>query len=387
MSEGAKSTIGKGLEGVELCETMIAEVDGKAGRLTIQGYDIHELAGKVTFDEEAYLLWHGKLPNRVEYEELIAEMSHARSLPGATIDILKATAQSASGMHALRMAAATLSEGDAEVDSISIPASRRRAARILARMPVIVAAYWRLRNGLSIVEPPAGAGVAESFLHMLHGEPPDPARVEALDAYLVAVSEHGMNASTFAGRVVISTDSDMISALTAAVCALKGPKHGGVPGPVLDMMHAIGTPDQADTWIRKHLSDGKKVMGFGHRIYKVRDPRAEVLSDASFKLIQKGSGDRNLFDLTHAVEDTTVKVLAEVKPGRELFANVELYAALILHTIGIPSEVFTPVFAIGRTAGWTAHMIEQLLDNRIIRPSAVYAGPKDLRWTPMDERE
>jgi citrate synthase len=196
-----------------------------------------------------------------------------------------------------------------------------------------------------------------------------------------------MNASTFAGRVVISTDSDMISALTAAVCALKGPKHGGVPGPVLDMMHAIGTPDQADTWIRKHLSDGKKVMGFGHRIYKVRDPRAEVLSDASFKLIQKGSGDRNLFDLTHAVEDTTVKVLAEVKPGRELFANVELYAALILHTIGIPSEVFTPVFAIGRTAGWTAHMIEQLLDNRIIRPSAVYAGPKDLRWTPMDERE
>lgn len=387
MSEGSKSTIGTGLEGVELCKTRIAEVDGTAGRLTIQGYDIRELAGKVSFEEEAYLLWHGKLPNPVEYRQLKAEMAEASKLPAVTLSILEQTAKTATGMHALRMAASTLSEGDSDVDDISVEASRRRASRLLARMPLIVATYWRLRNGQPVIEAPPEAGVAESFLHMVHGKVPDPAQVEALDAYLVAVSEHGMNASTFTGRVVISTDADMVSALTAAIGALKGPKHGGVPGPVLDMMEKIGNPANADSWIRDHLRAGRKVMGFGHRVYKVRDPRAEVLSNASLKLIEKGSGDRHLFDLTHAVEDTTVKVLAEVKPGRELYANVELYAALILHTIGIPSEVFTPVFGIGRTAGWTAHMVEQLENNRIIRPSSVYVGPKDRKWKPMAERE
>ncbi|MDQ2730958.1 MAG: citrate/2-methylcitrate synthase [Armatimonadota bacterium] len=387
MAEAPVSTIGTGLEGVELCNTCIADVDGKAGHLTIQGYDIRELAGKVTFEEEAYLLWHGKLPNSSEYRQLKSEMAEANKLPPATLSLLEQVSKTASGMHALRMAASTLSEGDADVDDISIEASRRRASRLLARMPLIVATYWRLRNGQSVIEARPEAGVAESFLHTVHGKVPDPAQVEALDAYLVAVSEHGMNASTFTGRVVISTDADMVSALTAAICALKGPKHGGVPGPVLDMMEKIGTPANAEAWIREHLKAGRKVMGFGHRVYKVRDPRAEVLSVASLKLIEKGSGDRHLFDLTHAVEDTTVKVLAEVKPGRELFANVELYAALILHTIGIPSEIFTPVFGIGRTAGWTAHMVEQLQDNRIIRPSSVYAGPKGLKWKPIGERE
>lgn len=386
MAEASKPTIGKGLEGVELCETHLAEVDGKAGRLTIQGYDIRELAGKVSFEEEAYLLWHGKLPNEVEYAELRQQMTAARRLPDATMRILETTARQAPGMHALRMAASTLSQDDPEVDDISIPASRKRAARLLARMPLIVAAYWRLQSGQPIVEAPAEAGIAETFLHMVNGEKPHPAMIEALDAYLVAISEHGLNASTFTGRVVISTDSDLVSALTAAICALKGPKHGGVPGPVLDMMKSIGEPSRADRWIRDHLAAGKKIMGFGHRIYKVRDPRAEVLSAASLKLIESEKGDRHLFDLVHAVEDTTVKVLSEVKPGRDLYANVELYAALILHSIGIPSEVFTPVFAIGRTAGWTAHMIEQLRDNRLIRPTSVYVGPRGLKWVPIDQR-
>jgi len=386
MSEGANAVVGKGLEGVPLCETHIAEVDGKAGHLTIEGYDIRELAGKVTFEEEAYLLWHGKLPNRAEYEGLRQEMATARRLPEVTIDVLKQTSPSASGMHALRMAASTLSDGDPDVDDISLPVSRKRASRLLARMPLLVAAYWRLRNNQPIVEAPEGAGVAESFLHSLYGAAPHPAQVDALNAYLVAVSEHGMNASTFTARVVISTDSDMVSAQTAAICALKGPKHGGVPGPVLEMMESIGEPSRAEPWIRQHLASGQKIMGFGHRVYKVRDPRAEVLSDASLKMIQQGSGDRRLFDLVHAVEDTTVRVLAEVKPGRDLYANVELYAALILHSIGIPPEVFTPVFAIGRTAGWTAHMIEQLEDNRLIRPTSIYVGPRGLRWQPIDQR-
>jgi citrate synthase len=220
---------------------------------------------------------------------------------------------------------------------------------------------------------------------MLEGKEPDPARVDGLNAYLVAVSEHGLNASTFTGRVVIATDSDMVSALTAAIGALKGPKHGGVPGPVLTMLDAIGTPDKADAFIRNELSSGRRIMGFGHRIYKVRDPRAALLSDAAEKMSAL-TGDRTLLDLTIAVEKTTVDVLAELKPGRELYANVELYAALILHAVGVPSALFTPVFAIGRTSGWTAHMIEQLEDNRLIRPNSLYVGPRDLKWQPIDER-
>jgi len=387
MADATKSTLGKGLEGVELCETRIAEVDGKAGRLTIEGYDIQQLSGKVSFEEEAYLLLHGKLPNKAEYAQLLGEMSENRRLPAVTLSVLEQVSKSAHGMHALRMAAATLSEGDPTIDDISIEASRKRAARLLVQMPLIVATFWRLRNGQSVPEVSPTAGIAESFLHILKGEKPHPGQVKALEAYLITVSEHGMNASTFTGRCVISTDSDMVSALTAAICALKGPKHGGVPGPVLEMMESIGEPARADSWIREHLAAGKKIMGFGHRIYKVRDPRAEVLSEASLELINSGSGDRKLFDLTHAVEDTTVKVLSEVKPGRDLYANVELYAALILHSIGIPSEVFTPVFAIGRTAGWTAHMVEQLQDNRLIRPSSVYVGPRNLQWTPISERK
>ena len=203
---------------------------------------------------------------------------------------------------------------------------------------------------------------------------------------MVAVSEHGLNVSTFCARVAISTDSDMVSALTAAVGALKGPKHGGVPGPVLDMLRQIGTPDQTNTYIRAEMAAGRRIMGFGHRIYKVRDPRAALLSTAAEKMAAL-TGDYELLNLTKSVEQTTVNVLAELKPGRELYANVELYAALILHAVGVPSEIFTPVFAIGRTAGWTAHMIEQLDGNRIIRPESVYIGPRDLKWLPMDLRK
>jgi citrate synthase len=379
-----KPAIARGLEGIALCETKLADVDGQRGRLTIQGYDIRELAGKATFEEVAYLLWHGELPTQAQYDIMKQEAAAARTLPAATLNVLRETAK-AGGMHALRMAAATLSEGDPDVDDISIDSSQKRAAKLLAQMPLIVGTYWRLHSGQAEIEVRPEAGVAETLLTLFNGETPPQAQIDALDAYLVAVSEHGLNASTFVGRCIVSTNSDMVSALTGAIGALKGNAHGGVPGPVLDMLDDIGSPANADTWLRAHLAAGKRVMGFGHRVYKVRDPRAQVLSDASDKLVG-ASGDRRLFDLTHAVEDTTVKVLAEVKPGRELYANVELYAALILHSIGIPSEVFTPVFAVGRTAGWTAHMIEQYTDNRIIRPSSVYVGPYDKTFTPISER-
>jgi citrate synthase len=377
--------VARGLEGIVAAATHIAEVDGERGKLTLRGYDVSELSGRVTFEEVAYLLWHGKLPNRSEYEALSAEMRAARELSAPTLAALRELAPHADGMHALRMAASTLSIGDSDVDNLSPESSRRRAARLQAQMPALVAHAWRIKNGLDIVHPKPEHSLAQGFLYMLEGKEPHPARVDGLNAYLVAVSEHGLNASTFTGRVVISTNSDMVSALTAAICALKGPRHGGVPGPVLKMMDAIQTPERADAFIRKELAEGRRIMGFGHRIYKVRDPRAALLTDAAEKMASL-TGDRHLLNLTKAVEETTVRVLAELKPGRDLYANVELFAALILHEVGIPSELFTPVFAVGRTSGWTAHMIEQLEETKIIRPESVYVGPRDLRWQPIEQR-
>ncbi len=375
----------KGLEGITAAATNIAEVDGQNGRLTLRGYDVSELSGKVTFEEVAYLLWNGSLPTEAEYDDLKAEISAARALPPPVLAALAALAPYASGMHILRMGASMLSIGDPDVDSLDLASAKRRAARLQAQMSAIVAHTWRLRQGQPIVEPKPEHGLAASFLYMLEGVEPDPARVDGLNAYMVAVSEHGLNVSTFCARVAISTDSDMVSALTAAVGALKGPKHGGVPGPVLDMLRAIGTPEQTDAYIRAEMAAGRRIMGFGHRIYKVRDPRAALLSAAAEKMAVL-TNDYELLNLTKSVEQTTIDVLAELKPGRDLYANVELYAALILHAVGVPSELFTPVFAVGRTAGWTAHMIEQLDGNRIIRPDSLYTGPRDLRWQPMDAR-
>jgi citrate synthase len=384
-TETQSPTVAKGLEGVTAAATEIAEVDGQNGRLILRGYDIGELSGKATFEEVAYLLWNGRLPSRKEYDALQAEIAEARALPSPVLDALKHLAPHAEGMHVLRMGAAMLSVGDPDVDSLDLAEAKRRAARLQAQMSALVAHTWRLRQGQEIVPPEPEMGLAEGFLYMLEGARPDPARVDGLNAYMVAVSEHGLNVSTFCGRVAISTDSDMVSALTAAVGALKGPKHGGVPGPVLDMLTRIGTPDQTDAYVRAEMAAGRRIMGFGHRIYKVRDPRAALLSQAAEKMAVL-TGDYALLRLTKSVEQTTVDVLAELKPGRELYANVELYAALILHAVGVPSALFTPVFAIGRTAGWTAHMIEQLEDNRIIRPLSVYVGPHNLKWQPMDER-
>lgn len=378
--------IARGLEGITAAATQIAEVDGAQGRLTLRGYDVSELSGRVSFEEVAFLLWHGILPSRNALSALQAEMSQARALPDPVLAALRVLAPHASAMHILRMGASMLSVGDLDVDSLDIAAGRRRAARLQAQMPALVAHTYRLKNGQGLVTPKPEHGLAQGFLYLLEGVEPDPARVNGLNAYLVAVSEHGLNASTFTGRVVISTDSDMVSALTAAIGALKGPKHGGVPGPVLQMLDAIGTPAQADAFIRNEMAQGRRIMGFGHRIYKVRDPRAALLSTAAEKMASL-TGDRTLLELTQAVEQTTVKVLAELKPGRELYANVELYAALILHAVGVPSEIFTPVFAIGRTSGWTAHMLEQLEDNRLIRPNSLYVGPHGLKWQPIEARD
>ncbi len=377
--------VARGLEGVVAAATYIAEVDGEKGKLTLRGYDVSELSGKVEFEEVCYLLWYGMLPNAEQLDSLRAEMRAARELPAPVMEALHSLSPHAHGMDILRMGASMLSIGDATINSLDLEDCRKRAARLQAQMPALVAHSYRLGKGLPIVEPKPEHSLAAGFLYMLEGVEPDPARVAGLSAYMVAVSEHGLNASTFAGRVVMGTDSDMVSALTAAVGALKGPKHGGVPGPVLDMLTKIGTPDNADAFIRGEMNAGRRIMGFGHRVYKVRDPRAALLSDAAEKMAEN-TGDRKLLELTKSVEDTTVRVLAELKPGRDLYANVELFAALILHAVNVPSELFTPVFAVGRTSGWTAHMIEQIEDARLIRPSAIYVGPRDLKFVPIEQR-
>jgi citrate synthase len=377
--------VARGLEGIVAAATQIGEVNGREGRLNLRGYDIQELAGRTSFEEVAYLLWHGKLPSRSEYEALTQELRSARELAPPVLDALRALAPHATGMHMLRMAASTLSIGDEDVDNLDLEPNRRRAARILAQMPALVAHSWRLHQGLELVQPKPEHGFAEGFLYMLEGREPEPARVAGLNAYLVAVSEHGLNASTFTARVIASTNSDMVSAITGAVGALKGPAHGGVPAPVLEMLTEIGTPDKADAYIRRELTEGRRIMGFGHRVYKVRDPRAAILSQAAEEMARL-TGDRSLLDLTKAVEETTVRVLAEVKPGRDLFANVELYAALILHSVDVPSELFTPIFGIARTAGWTAHVLEQYSDNRIFRPTSIFVGPQDRKWEPLEAR-
>jgi citrate synthase len=374
-----------GLKGVVSHATQLSEVDGQAGRLVIRGYDIDELAGRVTFEEAAYLLWYGDLPNRQQLDACQQEMAVARHLPGPIMDVLRGAARHATGMHALRMGAASLSLDEPHADDLSSESNRRLALRITARMPALVAHHYRLRQGQSIYESPDHLGLAAGYFYMLEGHEPDPARVEGLNAYLATVLEHGMNASTFVARAIASADSDMVSAITGAVGSLKGPRHGGVPGPVLEMLTEIGTPDRAEAWVRAALGRGERIMGFGHRIYKVRDPRAKVLGEAAEKLVWQ-TGDRKLLDLTAAVERVTVKVLEEAKPGHDLYANVELYAALILHAVGIPSEIFTPTFAIGRTAGWTAHVLEQFADNLLIRPESVYVGPRGRMFVPVEQR-
>ena len=383
-------TIHDGLKGVVASATQIAEVDGQNGRLTLRGYDISELSGNVQFEEVCYLLWHGKLPNAAELAELKAEMSKARELPEATIATLRACAPHADGMDYLRIGASTLTIGDATVQwpinaPADLPNALLRAARLQSQVAAIVAHGYRLGEGQEIVAPKPEHGLAEGFLYMLEGEEPTKARVAGLNAYLVAVAEHGFNASTFAGRVIQSTNSDMVSALTGAIGALKGWLHGGVPGPVLDMLDEIGTAENAQPWISAALDRKERIMGFGHRVYQVRDPRAALLSDAAEKMAEE-TGERHLLDLIKVVEQTTIDELEKRKPGNKLRANVELYAALILHAVGIPSEIFTPVFAVGRTSGWTAHMLEQMPKSLIIRPESVYVGEKGKKFVAIEDR-
>jgi citrate synthase len=256
---------------------------------------------------------------------------------------------------------------------------------MVARLPTIAAAYWRLLGGEEPVEPDPELGHAANYLYMLTGEGQGAESVRALETYLNAASDHGMNASTFAARVIVSTRSDIVSAIVGAIGALKGPLHGGAPGPALDVVFEIGDPSRAESVLREKLERGERLMGFGHRVYRVRDPRADVLAAAAERLYA-AEGDGELYELALEVERTALGLLAEYKPNRTLQTNVEFYTALVLHGLGLPVELFTPTFAVSRVAGWTAHCLEQQELDRIIRPQSAYVGPRGRRWVPLEER-
>jgi citrate synthase len=362
-----------GLDNVVAASTRLSHVDGDAGRLTIAGYAVDDLAPGATFEEVAYLLLHGRLPESSELHEFAEDLAERRSLPRVAVEVLRAAAAAgAPPMDALRMAAPLLSLGRAEdpVDD---------AMTAIASFPTIVGHYWRLRNGERPVDVRADLGHAAHYLHQLSGEEPSVERARALETYLNTVCDHGLNASTFAARVIISTRSDVISAITGAVGALKGPLHGGAPGPALDMVFEIGTPERAEPVIRAMLERGERLMGFGHRVYRVRDPRADVLAAAAERFYSSDV-DRSTYELARHVEATALRLLREHKPDRRLDTNVEFYTALVLHGIGLPTALFTPTFAVGRVLGWSAHCLEQLRDGRLIRPQSAYIGPTDLQY-------
>ena len=376
MGEGSGTGFVAGLEDVVAAETRLSGVDGEAGELTIAGFPVEEIAGQATFEEIVYLLWHDVLPDPEQLADFRRELAGQRGLSRATLDLLLAvTGEEVPVMDALRMAAGTVSPGTDEEEALALVAS----------LPTMVAAYSRLLEGVEPVDPDPELGHAANYLYMLTGEVPGAEFTRALETYLNAVSDHGMNASTFVARVIVSTRSDFISAVVGAIGALKGPLHGGAPGPALDVVFEIGDVSRSEAYLREKLGRGERLMGFGHRIYRVRDPRADVLAVAAGRLYTT-DGDRELYDLALGVEQTALRLLEEHKPGRNLQTNVEFYTALLLHGLGFPTELFTPTFAIGRVVGWTAHCFEQRALDRLIRPQSLYVGSKDGRWVPPEER-
>ncbi len=365
-----------GLEGVVAAETNLSHVDGQKGELVIAGYAVEAIAPKATFEEATYLLWHGKRATAQQLAQFTQELATLRGLPVATVDLLKAVAKEKKPtMDALRIAAGTL---DLNVDSED---QELVTKALLARIPTVVAAYWRLRSGESLVEPRRDLSHSANYLFMLTGKEADAAAVRGMETYLNTIVDHGLNASTFAARVIIATQSDMTSALVGAIGALKGPLHGGAPGPALEMVFEIGRAEAAEKYLRAKLERGERLMGFGHRVYKVHDPRAEVLGKAADAMFAEGER-RQLYELAKFVEQMSLKLLEEYKPGRNLQTNVEFYTALLLHGLGLETEIFTPTFAIGRAAGWIAHAREQLATGRIIRPQSRYVGPRYESWKP-----
>ena len=377
-------TTNTGLEGVVIGQTQLSRIDGEKGELIYVGYDIDDLARNTTFEEVAFLLWNLRLPNQAELDDLKAQFEAERAIDDSVIDLLRSFPRDADAMAALRTAVSALSLHDAEANDNSDEANRRKAIRLTAKMPTIIAAFDRLRNDKEVVAPPAGQSIAGSFLHMLNDAEPDPLRVRALDAALVLHAEHGINASTFAARVTAGTLSDMYSAVVSAIGTLKGAAHGGANTRVMETLYQISESgqDPAD-WVRAALDRKERIMGFGHRVYKAVDPRAVVLRELADEIMQGGEETRWL-DLSDRVREAMAVEME--KRNKSIYPNVDFFSASVYTTLGIEMDLFTPIFAMSRITGWTAHLFEQYENNRLIRPKADYVGLHDQKVVPIEQR-
>jgi citrate synthase len=368
----------KGLEGVVAADSRISDVKGDIGQLIYCGYDINELAGKVSYEEVVYLLHHGRLPNRKELDELKTVLASKRELPKGVVDMIKTFPKETPPMNAIRTAVSALGCFDPESENDSMDANRLKALRLIARIPIITAYFHRIRQGKSILPPDPSLGEAANFLYLIDGEKPSKEKESTIDMCYVLHADHGMNASTFSARVTIATLSDMYSAITTAIGTLKGPLHGGANEGVIKMLHEIGSLDKVDAWVADALAQKKKIMGIGHRIYKVLDPRAPHLKRMAQVLSEK-LGEKKWIQMSERIAELMLK-------QKSLHANVDFYSATVYYSLGIPTDLFTPIFAIARTSGWTAHVLEQLADNRLIRPQSVYTGPVGLKLVPIEQR-
>ncbi len=380
----ADDKFAKGLEDVIAGESSICDVDGIHGKLIYRGYDIHDLAQNTTFEEVVYLLWNGSLPTEPQLAALRSELDANRAIPEGALALLKQFPKTAPPMDALRTATSLLGMYDPDLGNESMEANKRKALRLTAQMGTLVGTLDRLRKGEEPVAPQPGLSTAASFLQQLNGTVPSETESHALDVALILHADHELNASTFAARVTVATLTDMYSAVTSAVGTLAGPLHGGANVNVMNLLEQIGTPDKADEIVTQMLAEGKKIPGIGHRVYRALDPRAVSLREMSRQLAET-TGDAKWYEISEKVQEAADKALI-AKGKTTLKANVDFFSASVYHMLGIPNDQFTPVFAISRVAGWTAHILEQLGDNRLIRPRAIYTGPRDLKVTPIDQR-
>jgi citrate synthase len=379
---GAASAVATGLRGVVAAASSIGDVNGEKGELIYQGVNIHDLATKSTFEEVAFLLWNGRLPRRAELDDLKASLSASYKLPADILELIKGISKrvpaKADPMDRLRTVVSALAMFDDEANDLSREASIRVATRLTAQFPTIVAAIERTRNNLDPVEPKPDLNIATNFLYMMKGEMPDEFDARVLDVALILQADHELNASTFTARVVAGTLANMYSAVTAAIGALSGPLHGGANTAIMKILLEIDDVNKVEGFVKDALSRKKKIMGFGHAVYKTEDPRATHLRRFS-KEIGERKGNSKWYDITAKLEEI-------MKREKGLLPNVDAYSASTYYMMGIPLDLYTPIFAISRISGWTAHILEQYADNKLIRPRAEYVGPRNVAYVPIDER-
>jgi citrate synthase len=367
-----------GLEGVVAAESSIGDVDGTNGVLIYQGLHIHDLAEHTTVEETVYLLWHGRLPKRDELDDFRRALAAQQTLPAEVVELIRRFPRDAEPMDALRTAVSALAFHDPGARDLSREGALRTATRLTAQFPVLAAAIDRVRKGEEPVAPRPGANIATNFLYMLKGSPPSEREARIFDVCLVLHADHELNASTFTARVVAGTLADMYGAVTAAIAALSGPLHGGANTNVMKMLLEIDSPARAEAWLTEALAQKKKVMGFGHRVYRTEDPRSVWLRRFSEEM-GEAKGEPKWFEILETLREVMFR-------EKKLYPNVDYYSGSAYYLMGIPLDLFTPIFAVSRIAGWTGHILEQYANNRLIRPRAEYVGPRDVKYVPIDER-